>query len=169
MTRHRAPGAVRPLPVAADVDGYAAGTSPPVPVEGSVPKGESLAVVAYDDGWVQHVDVDRLLATAPADGVVMLDASVGTFVARGQRVCSIRPRPEDHVVEPADEVRRAVRLGRTRTPAQDIALGFRQLVDIALRALSPGMNDPTTAVEAVSHVARRPHRGRGGRRTTRPG
>jgi len=131
---------------------HAAGTAPPVPVEGSLPSGDPLDVVAHDDGWVQHVDADRLIATAPPDGVVVLEAGVGTFVAKGQRVCTIRPAPEEHRSETADEVRRAVHLGRTRTPAQDMALGFRQLVDIALRALSPGVNDPTTAVEAISHI-----------------
>ncbi|HEU5301195.1 MAG TPA: DUF2254 domain-containing protein [Acidimicrobiia bacterium] len=131
---------------------HAAGTAPPIPVEGSRPAGDSLDVVAEDDGWVQHVDADRLIAIAPRDGVVMLDAGVGTFVAKGQRVCTIRPRPEDGTAYSADEVRRAVHLGRTRTPAQDMALGFRQLVDIALRALSPGVHDPTTAVESVSHI-----------------
>jgi uncharacterized membrane protein len=128
---------------------HAAGTSPPVPVEGPLPDGGSLDVRSMDDGWVQHVDADRLIDTAPEGGVVLLEAGAGTFVAKGQRVCTIRPAPEH---DPTAEVRRAVRLGRTRTPSQDLALGFRQLEDVALRALSPGVNDPTTAVEATVHL-----------------
>ncbi len=127
----------------------AAGTAPPVPVEGPLPEGESLDVRASDDGWVQHVDAERLIDAAPSGGVVLLEAGVGTFVAKGQRMCTIRPTP---VEQSGDEARRAVQLGRTRTPTQDLALGFRQLEDIALRALSPGVNDPTTAVEAIVHL-----------------
>lgn len=130
----------------------AAGTGPPIPVEGTIPPGDSLDVVAHDDGWVQHVDVAQLLETVGPDGIVVLDAGVGTFVAKGQRVCTIRPRPDEDVADTAEEVRKAVQLGRTRTPSQDMALGFRQLSDIALRALSPGVNDPTTAVESIEHL-----------------
>ena len=48
---------------------------------------------------------------------------------------------------------RAVRTGFERTAAQDVAFGLRQLVDVAVKALSPGINDPTTAVHALGHVA----------------
>jgi uncharacterized membrane protein len=49
-------------------------------------------------------------------------------------------------------VRAAIFIGRQRTVAQDAAFGFRQLVDIAVRALSPGINDPTTACNAVDYL-----------------
>ncbi len=128
---------------------YRAGTAPPVPVEGPLGDGESVEVRSSGDGWVQHVDARRLTEAAPPGGIVVLEAGVGTFVAKGQRLCTIRPTPDD---DPADKVRRSVLLGRTRTPTQDLALGFRQLADIALRALSPGVNDPTTAVESIVHL-----------------
>jgi uncharacterized membrane protein len=47
----------------------------------------------------------------------------------------------------------AVRTGFERTAAQDVAFGLRQLVDVAVKALSPGVNDPTTAVHALGHVS----------------
>jgi uncharacterized membrane protein len=127
----------------------AAGTSRPAPVEGSFRDGESLDIRSWDDGWVQHIDATRLVDAAPPGGIVLLEAGVGTFLAKGQRVCVIRPTPDG---DPQSQVRRAVSLGRTRTPDQDLALGFRQLEDIALRALSPGVLDPTTAVEAIVHL-----------------
>jgi uncharacterized membrane protein len=52
----------------------------------------------------------------------------------------------------AADVRKAVSIGRERTLEQDVGFGFRQLVDIAVRALSPGMNDPTTAVQALDRI-----------------
>jgi uncharacterized membrane protein len=51
-----------------------------------------------------------------------------------------------------DDVRSAVGLGNERTLEQDAAFGMRQLVDIALRALSPGINDPSTAVQALDRI-----------------
>ncbi|MEU3275880.1 DUF2254 family protein [Streptomyces antibioticus] len=53
----------------------------------------------------------------------------------------------------ADAVSEAVRTGPERTDLQDVAFGLRQLTDIAAKALSPGINDPTTAVHALSHSA----------------
>ncbi len=47
----------------------------------------------------------------------------------------------------------SVQLGNERTLASDVAFGLRQLVDIAVKALSPGVNDPTTAVDALGHLA----------------
>ena len=43
-------------------------------------------------------------------------------------------------------------LGKDRTPKQDIAFAIRQLVEVALRALSPGVNDPFTAVECINRL-----------------
>jgi uncharacterized membrane protein len=51
-----------------------------------------------------------------------------------------------------DELREHVVVGTERTPHQDPAFGFRQLVDVAERALSPGINDPTTAVQALDQI-----------------
>jgi uncharacterized membrane protein len=50
-------------------------------------------------------------------------------------------------------VDRAVQVGFERTRQQDAALGIRQLVDMACKALSPAVNDPYTAVQAIDHLA----------------
>jgi uncharacterized membrane protein len=50
-------------------------------------------------------------------------------------------------------VHRGLHLGSDRTEAADLAFGIRQLADVAVRALSPGVNDPTTAVQALDHLA----------------
>ena len=49
--------------------------------------------------------------------------------------------------------RRAVEIGFERTLQQDITFGMRQLVDVACKALSPAINDPYTAVQAVDHLS----------------
>ena len=50
-------------------------------------------------------------------------------------------------------VRGAIRVGYERTAAQDVGYGLRQLTDVANKALSPGINDPTTAVHALGHIS----------------
>ncbi len=48
---------------------------------------------------------------------------------------------------------KAVGIGFERTRQQDVAMGIRQLVDVACKALSPAVNDPYTAVQAIDHMA----------------
>lgn len=130
---------------------HAAGTAPKPPVEGDRPHGPPLVVRAAADGWVQQIDARGMLRAVDAGSVIRLDVSPGVFVWRGAAIASVWPAPEDP--EPVERaIRGDVRLGRSRTMQQDMALGFRQLVDIALRALSPGVNDPTTAYEAIVHL-----------------
>ena len=52
----------------------------------------------------------------------------------------------------AAELARLWRTGVERTETQDLGYGLRQLTDVAVKALSPGINDPTTAVHAISHI-----------------
>lgn len=61
-------------------------------------------------------------------------------------------RPLPDVGELTDQVSSAFTLGHERTTAQDVSFGFRQLVDVASRALSPRVNDPTTAVPVIGHL-----------------
>ncbi len=119
------------------------------PTDGGSDPG--LVAEAGDDGWVQAIDPDAILTAIPADTVVTLSAFVGGFSARGAALGAVRPVPADP--EPVlQAIRRAVLLGRSRTTQQDVGFAFRQLVDIALRALSPGINDPTTAQESLVHI-----------------
>jgi hypothetical protein len=66
-------------------------------------------------------------------------------------IASIWPRPADPAAAAA-LIRAAVILGPARTMQQDIDFGLRQLNDIALRALSPAVNDPTTAIEVTLRI-----------------
>lgn len=129
----------------------AAGEGKPIPPEGPLPEGSPFTVRSKKDGWIESVNAPRVVRALPAGGIGRLEAGAGMFVARGAPICTIWPKPENPD-EVTAEVRGALRLGRTRTMEQDLALGFRQLVDIALRALSPGINDPTTATEVIVHL-----------------
>lgn len=116
------------------------------------PQGDGLVVRSDRHGWVQHVDTAAMLSQHP-HGVVHVHRAAGSFVVTGSPICSLWPAPDP---SDADRVERSLRssfrVGEDRTMIQDVTFGVRQLVDVALRALSPGVNDPTTAVDSVHHL-----------------
>ena len=104
--------------------------------------GKSGVVLAYGQS--------ALLALAErADAVIELEPQVGDYAARGDRLFRIRPggRPID-----AGALRACVAIGPERTMEQDPRFAFRIMVDIANKALSPAINDPTTAVLALDQI-----------------
>lgn len=128
-----------------------AGASPPS--AGAEPAPEPFAarqVVSADrPGVVAFVAIERVVAlAAQADTVVRLVPCVGEFVATGM--------PLFEVAAPAEvdeeSLRGTVDLARERDVRQDIGFGLRQLVDIAERALSPGINDPSTATQCIDQI-----------------
>ncbi len=111
--------------------------------------GEAVAVVNEGKpGVITGFDADQIVKrAAAADAVVVLRAGVGDFVPAGGRLLDVHgPEREQCDVTPL------VSLGRERTMHQDAAFGMRQLVDLAAKALSPGINDPTTAVQAIDQI-----------------
>jgi uncharacterized membrane protein len=123
----------------------------PPPVPEPSPEGEGFVVSFSANGWVQHVDYDALFEQLGASGVIRLEIGAGRYAIAGTPLAVIWPRPSDpeRVV---DRAREAVTLGRTRTLAQDPAYGIRQLADVGIRALSAGIDDPTTAQDAIFHI-----------------
>ena len=121
----------------------------PAPV---LPGGPVHRVAAARAGVVQVVDDAALLrlAEASATTVVLLRA-VGEFVPEGAPLLEVRGGAAGAGPDAA-RLRRAVQLGIERSMDQDVGFGLRQLVDITERALSPGINDPTTAVQAVDQL-----------------
>lgn len=111
------------------------------------------AVSAQRFGYVQSLDAEGLLATAARhDAVLRMSADIGSFVTAAGSLCEIaiaEPPTEDLVAE----LRAGFEIGAARTIEQDAAFGIRQIVDIALKALSPGINDTTTGVMCVEHLA----------------
>lgn len=106
------------------------------------------AVVAPVSGLVLDVDLGRLRRLAEeADAVVVVAVPVGDFVPVGGTLLEVHGATMDPAA-----AQRCVSLGNERTMIQDLRFGFRQLVDIAERALSPAVNDPTTAVQALDQL-----------------
>ncbi len=113
------------------------------------PSADSATIRADSTGWAQLIDPHRLMGVLPEGAVVRIDIATGDHVTRLDRVATVWPS------EAADEFPHSdhwLTVGDTRTTEQDPGFGIRQMVDIALRALSPGINDPATAADVVRHL-----------------
>ncbi len=130
-------------------------TSVPRPVA-PVPPSDAAALEASASGFLVALDEGALLAAAvQADGIVAVDCVPGSALVAGTPVgvgwsCA-GTFDRDELARLRERVAAALTTGFERTAAQDVGYGLRQLTDVASRALSPGTNDPTTAVHALSH------------------
>lgn len=110
------------------------------------------AVTARRNGYLQSVDNAALLRLAREHKtMVRMDRGIGEFVVQNTPLASIALEnpPDEEIIA---DLRAAYSIDRYRTVHQDCAFGIRQLVDIALRAISPGINDTTTAVVCVDYL-----------------
>ncbi len=106
------------------------------------------SVPASTSGYMQHLDHGALVTAArQAGALVVLRFRPGQFVLRGERLASIVPASESRRLEAA--IDRHVAIGRHRTLTQDSEFGIAQVVEIAIRALSPAVNDTFTGVACV--------------------
>jgi uncharacterized membrane protein len=103
-------------------------------------------------GYLQHVDHGALVAAAhAADALIVLKFRPGHFVLRGEALAAIVPASKGGALEMA--IDHGVHVGRHRTLTQDSEFGIAQVVEIAIRALSPAVNDTFTGVASVDWLA----------------
>ncbi len=112
---------------------------------------EETLVLVRELPWVQQISRRAVIAANPPGSIVRLETRVGGYLVRDTPLASVWPPPADPAAA-SMLVRAAVVVGPARTMQQDIDFGLRQLNDIALRALSPAVNDPTTAIEVVLRI-----------------
>lgn len=113
----------------------------------------TCTVDADGAGYVQAVDEEALMkAACEHDLVIRLHHRPGTFVRPGKTLLEVYPK-ERVGDEVRDHIRRTYIWGRQRTPVQDFLFLVNELVEIAARALSPGVNDPFTAVACLDWLA----------------
>jgi uncharacterized membrane protein len=116
--------------------------------DGRLADGPRTLVRARGDGVLTWFDRDELVKCAKAEDLtVELLVPAGTWVAEGENLLAVHGTAES-----AESFSGLVALGRERETSRDPSYGFRQLVDIAERALSPGVNDPTTAVQCLDRM-----------------
>ena len=113
-------------------------------------------VPAQQSGFVRATHPEVLVRVARERGVFLrLELRPGDSVVRGAPAATAWPLEAGRVDvdDLAEALLEGVDLGHERTAEQDVGFGFRQLVDIATKAISPGINDPTTAAEALNYCA----------------
>ncbi|SOX51485.1 DUF2254 domain-containing protein [Mycobacterium ahvazicum] len=126
----------------------------------SIPKTPERAVClsAPSSGFLTRIDQAELRSAAiKADAYVVIDCYPGSSLVQGVPIgmaWADHDTLDDAVIEQLQHaVDSAIKTGHERTAAQDVGYGLRQLADVANKALSPGINDPTTAVHALGHIS----------------
>ncbi|MBZ5522108.1 MAG: DUF2254 domain-containing protein [Acidobacteriia bacterium] len=118
------------------------------------PSSWTPAVLNESSGYIRFVDTKRLTFLAKKYRIqIHLLRRVGHFVPAGIPLLLVSK--EDRLsTENSAEFRGAFDIGPTRTLQQDVEFGVLQIVDIALKAISPAVNDPTTAIGCVDQLSR---------------
>lgn len=118
-----------------------------------MPDEDRHVVTARRDGYVQLIEYGDVVALAGAHDIeICFETRPGLYVLRGEIIAEAWPR--DRVPDDLDDrVRRACVIDDRRTFAQDLEFAFTALVEIGVRALSPGINDFNTAVSVVDRLA----------------
>ncbi|HVN51331.1 MAG TPA: DUF2254 domain-containing protein, partial [Acidimicrobiales bacterium] len=129
-------------------DAVVLGSDPAVDAALVALEGETGIVTAGDSGYLQFVSHRRLVEAAAAhDARVEMIVRAGDFVSRGVPVARVVP---PNAVDPIAAVLHRVHItGPQRTLTQDMAFAVDQLVEIAIRALSPAVNDTFTALTCI--------------------
>src|SRR5271169_2414906 len=118
------------------------------------PNSSEVAVVSADSGYIRFIDTRRMALLAKHYHVtIRVLRRVGHFVPAGIPLMMVskgnRLPPEGTA-----ELLAAFDLGPTRTLQQDVEFGVLQIVDVALKAISPAVNDPTTAINCIDQLSR---------------
>lgn len=110
------------------------------------------AIGARKTGYIESIDGDALLAWAREHGTILrMERGIGEFVFEGALLVSVAGPGEPDEAAVA-ELNSIYFISRQRTVQQDAGFGIRQIVDIAMKALSPGVNDTTTAVMCIDYL-----------------
>jgi uncharacterized membrane protein len=103
-------------------------------------------------GYIQYVDPEYILPLAEKkDIVIRLVPKPGAFIMSGMVIAQVWPadRVDNDL---GNEIRNTFHLGNQRTPTQDVEYAVNQLTEIAVRAMSPAINDPFTTMTCLDHI-----------------
>lgn len=128
----------------------------PAPQPPAMPVSEALytSLTSEKSGYIRYIDLQRLVGLAKANHVrVHVVRRVGQFVPAGTPLLTVY-KGSRLTAQAGEDFRGAFDLGPSRTLQQDLEFGILQIVDIALRAISPAVNDPSTGINCVDHLSR---------------
>ncbi len=115
-------------------------------------EAEAFPIRAKETGYIEFVDPETLFTLAKENQLIIrLLRKPGRFVRREDAVALIWPA--DRVDESLEEqICRVFHMGNMRTPTQDIVYAVNQLVEMSVRAMSPAINDPFTAMTCMEYI-----------------
>ena len=115
-------------------------------------EADGRMIAVGKSGYIQTIDYEELVSVARRNGAVFeVNVRAGHFVMRNGEHVVVHAGPPLDEAE-VDAIRAAFVIGTERSPAQDLEYHIRQLVEIGLRALSTGINDPFTAIAVIGHL-----------------
>lgn len=116
-------------------------------------EARSVLVRAQDKGYLQAIDDEELMKIAcQVDGLLWLKTQPGKYLIPGSSLVSFYPK-ERYSSALSRKMNRVFIFGKERTEQQDIAFPIQQLVEVALRAISPAVNDPFTAICCIDRLS----------------
>jgi len=117
----------------------------------TLPDRPDTVITSKRRGFVISTATDHLMRAAEHNDVLLVvQPRIGQFITTGSALVDVHGQRLDAV--DTDEIAKLVEIGNERTMKQDPLFGFRQLVDIIEKAMSPAVNDTTTAVQAIDHL-----------------
>ncbi|GAB2738729.1 hypothetical protein GCM10027174_10020 [Salinifilum aidingensis] len=120
---------------------------------GTPPQGPGAPLRAPKAGYVQFIDLDDLFRSVRSTGrSIVVDVRPGDRVRPGHALGRVMGDQEGLPDDVHHRLAAMFVIGDERTMDQDVSFPFRQLVDVAVKALSPGVNDPTTAIHALGFL-----------------
>ena len=110
-------------------------------------------IIALQSGYIQVIDHKGLLEEAiKFNRLIQVTVKLGKFVIRGEKLANVYEGEGFLNKEDYEGIRGKFTIGDERTTLQDIVFSLEKLADIALRAISPGFNDPNTAKECINVI-----------------
>jgi len=112
-----------------------------------------VRVPSHADGYLQGIDDVELINLArKKESIVRLVRRPGDFIRKDEIIAEIN-HCEGWTEKDSDTIRHAFTIGFTRTPTQDVFFILNELVEVAVRAMSPGVNDPFTAMQCIDWLS----------------
>ena len=127
------------------------------PLAATEREDDSVRIRSTKSGYLEHIDIPQLEAEFARirkrhpDSTLQVSNYLGSFIEVSSTLARITPQVDlDKQSETA--LRKSFHMGRFRSIDQDIGYGIRQLVDIAIKAISPAVNDPTTCINCLHYL-----------------
>jgi uncharacterized membrane protein len=113
----------------------------------------SYSILSSNSGYLRVIDTHGLFSLAKdKDLILKIEKNPGDFIVKNNTIVQVWPLRGDSE-ELIDDINTSFIIGKKRTSEQDIEFAIDQLVEIAVRALSPGINDPFTAIMCIDHLS----------------